>query len=66
MKSKEEETRRSFRIIKKKIEEKISITCAEFVGSPIQRISFLSFEIMFIAMRTLSASYTRRRIFFWS
>lgn len=38
--------------------------CAELVGKPIQRISFLSLEMMFIAIRTFSASYTRRRMFF--
>ena len=41
-------------------------SCAELVGSPIQRISFFSLLMMFMAMRTLSASYTRRRMFFWS
>lgn len=38
----------------------------EFVGSPSQRISFFSFEIIFIAINTFKASYTLRRIFFWS
>lgn len=39
---------------------------AELVGRPIHLISFFSFEMIFMAMSTLSASYTRRRIFFWS
>lgn len=39
---------------------------AEFVGRPIHLISFFSLEMMFIAMSTFSASYTRRRMFFWS
>lgn len=41
-------------------------SCAELVGRPIHLISFFSLEIMFMAMSTLSASYTRRRMFFWS
>lgn len=39
---------------------------AELVGRPIQRISFFSLEMIFIAIKTLRASYTRRRMFFWS
>lgn len=31
-------------------------TCAEFVGKPIQRISFLSFDIIFMAISTFNAS----------
>lgn len=41
-------------------------SCAELVGRPIHLISFFSLEMMFMAMRTFSASYTRRRMFFWS
>ena len=41
-------------------------SCDELVGSPIQVISFLSFLIMFIAIRTLRASYTLRLMFLWS
>ncbi len=41
-------------------------SCAELVGSPIHFISFFSLEMMFMAIRTLRASYTRRRMFFWS
>lgn len=41
-------------------------SCAELVGRPIHLISFFSLEMMFMAMSTLSASYTRRRMFFWS
>mmetsp|Transcript_38118 Transcript_38118/g.75356 ORF Transcript_38118/g.75356 Transcript_38118/m.75356 type:complete len:221 (-) Transcript_38118:275-937(-) len=40
--------------------------CAAFVGSPRQLISFLSFETISMAMSTLRASYTRRRMFFSS
>ena len=36
------------------------------VGRPTQRISFFSFARMFIAIKTFNASYTRRRMFFWS
>lgn len=39
---------------------------AELVGNPIHRISFFSFAMICIAIRTFSASYTLRRIFFWS
>lgn len=39
---------------------------AELVGRPIQWISFFSLEMMFIAISTLRASYTRLRMFFWS
>ena len=35
-------------------------------GRPFHMISFLRFAMMFIAMSTLSASYTRRRMFFSS
>lgn len=41
-------------------------SCKELVGRPSHLISFFSFEMMFMAMRTLRASYTRRRMFFWS
>lgn len=41
-------------------------SCAELVGRPIHLISFFSLEMMFMAMSTFSASYTRRRMFFWS
>jgi hypothetical protein len=35
-------------------------------GKPFQMISFFSFWMMFMAMSTLMASYTRRRMFFSS
>ena len=41
-------------------------SCKELVGRPIHLISFFSFEMMFIAISTFSASYTRRRMFLWS
>lgn len=44
----------------------LSHSCLELVGRPIHLISFFSLEMMFIAMRTLRASYTRRLMFFWS
>lgn len=39
---------------------------SEFVGRPSHRISFFSFDIIFMAIRTFSASYTLLRMFFWS
>lgn len=33
-----------------------AFTCAELAGNPIQRISFLSFDIIFIAINTFKAS----------
>ena len=41
-------------------------SCFAVAGKPFHVISFFSFEIMSIAMRTLRASYTRRRMFFSS
>mgnify|MGYP004589743829 CR=1 FL=1 len=38
----------------------------ELVGKPNHLISFFSFEIIFIAIKTFKASYTRLLIFFWS
>ena len=38
----------------------------EFVGRPNHRISFFSLLIIFMAIKTFKASYTRLRIFFWS
>lgn len=39
---------------------------SELVGKPSHLISFFSFEMIFIAISTFSASYTLLRIFFWS
>lgn len=41
-------------------------SCNELVGKPNHRISFFSLEIIFIAINTFKASYTRLLIFFWS
>lgn len=41
-------------------------SCCEFVGNPNHLISFFSFEMIFIAIKTFKASYTRLLIFFWS
>lgn len=38
---------------------------AEFVSNPIQWISFLSSEMIFIAIETFNASWTRHRVFPW-
>uniref|UniRef100_A0A182ITX8 Uncharacterized protein n=1 Tax=Anopheles atroparvus TaxID=41427 RepID=A0A182ITX8_ANOAO len=36
------------------------------VGSPCQRMSFFSFEMIFMTISSLRAAYTHRRMFFWS
>lgn len=43
-----------------------SRSCLSAVGKPLQVISFFSLEMMSIAIKTFSASYTRRRMFFSS
>lgn len=45
---------------------KATHSCKELVGKPSHLISFFSLEMIFIAINTFRASYTRLLIFFWS
>lgn len=38
----------------------------ELVGNPIHLMSFFSLDMIFMAIRTFRASYTRLRMFLWS